>query len=46
MSYFRNIFSKYFHTNHIILGRWNITYNKSILERKIYLANLDYSYID
>lgn len=42
MTYFRNIFSKLFMKDKIILGRWNINYTKDKLDRKIYLANHDH----
>lgn len=42
MSYFRNIFSKYFKKDTIQLGRWTINYNENLLNRKIYLANYDH----
>ncbi len=42
MSLFRNIFSKLYPTDKLLLGRWNLTYQKEHIDRKIYLANYDH----
>lgn len=42
MTYFRNIFSKYFKKDSIQLGRWSINYNENQLNHKVYLANHDH----
>ena len=42
MSYFRNIFSKYFKKDKPILGRWSINYNEYQLNKKVYFANHDH----
>ena len=42
MSYFRNIFSKYFKKDTIPLGRWTINYNEHHLNHIVYLANHDH----
>jgi len=28
--------------NNILMGRWNYDYEKNLLERKVYLANMDH----
>ena len=42
MTYFRNIFSKLFTKEKVILGRWTMNYSKDHLDRKVYLANHDH----
>ena len=42
MSLFRNIFSKLYPSDKLLLGRWNINYQKEYIDRKIYLANHDH----
>ena len=42
MSLFRNIFSKLYSSEKVLLGRWNLTYKKEHIDRKIYLANYDH----
>ena len=42
MSMFRNIFSKLYSSEKVLLGRWNLTYKKEHIDRKIYLANHDH----
>lgn len=42
MSLFRNIFSKLYCSDKLLLGRWNLTYQKEHIDRKIYLANYDH----
>lgn len=41
MYIFKKIFPKLKVNENIILGRWQINYSKSQLDRKIYLANHD-----
>ena len=42
MSLFRNIFSKLYSSEKVLLGRWNLTYQKDHIDRKVYLANHDH----
>jgi len=42
MSLFRNIFLKLYPSDKLLLGRWNINYQKEYIDRKIYLANHDH----
>jgi hypothetical protein len=45
MKKFIDLFKKYFTkttNNNIILGRWNYDYETKILERKVYLTNMDH----
>lgn len=39
IQYYNKIFNKKY--NKLLLGRWNITYKKVDIDRKVYLANID-----
>lgn len=38
---FITIITQFFRTNPLNLGRWNISYNANIINRKIDMANID-----
>lgn len=43
MKFWRNIMNKLIIVENCILGRWSINHSKVVIDRKVYLANIDHS---